>query len=501
MGFIKSLWEPHVPKSSKFVIVMLMACSTVTSATIGYDASMMSGLNILPSYTEYFHITTATKSLGSSATYIGGIIAGLTFPHIVNLISRRDALLLAAMVTIVFIILQAASVNIAMFIISRIGLGVGKSSTMIVAPIYLAETFPHKYRAWGLGLINDFYYVGALFAAGVTYRTADFNSTWSWRLPSLLQGAWSLLCISVLPFIPESPRWLVFQGRNQEALRVLAQVGSDGDETDPVVLAEYREILDTIEYERSAVGIMTVKEVLKSPSALKRLSLVCSCALATVIVGNQIASYYFGTMLENAGITNTTTQLQINIILNAWCLVCALAGTFLAEKIGRRITALSSTTLLTIFLFLIGVFTKIYGNSDNKSGIYGTVACMFLFMGAYSFGWTPLCYLYPPEVLNYPIRALGMGVNTWTYFCFGLAFVFSFPFAMDAMGWKVYMMNGSWNVLLILFIYFKWVETKGKTLEEIDGIFEGMKQTGVPDLEKLESAKLDIETDPVKEKI
>lgn len=51
-----------------------------------------------------------------------------------------------------------------------------------------------------------------------------------------------------------------------------------------------------------------------------------------------------------------------------------------------------------------------YGTSTNASGVYGTVAAIFLFQGAYSFGWTPLLYLYPPEVLHYPIRANGMGV-------------------------------------------------------------------------------------------
>jgi Sugar (and other) transporter len=139
---------------------------------------------------------------------------------------------------------------------------------------------------------------------------------------------------------------------------------------------------------------------------------------------------------------------------------------------GRRIIALVSTTLLTIFLYLIGALTKLYGTSNDRPGIYGTVACMFLFMGSYSIGWTPLCYLYPPEVLNYRLRPQGMGVNTWTYFSFGLAFVFAFPYALDAIGWKVYMMNASWNVLLLLFIYFQWVETKGKTLEEIDALFK-----------------------------
>ncbi|KAI9640522.1 hypothetical protein NHQ30_011268 [Ciborinia camelliae] len=132
----------------------------------------------------------------------------------------------------------------------------------------------------------------------------------------------------------------------------------------------------------------------------------------------------------------------------------------------------------------------VYGTSTNKSGVYGTVAAIFLFQGAYSFGWTPLLYLYPPEVLNYPIRANGMGL--FTFFLNGVAIliVFSFPFAQEAMGWKIYMMNGAWDVLEVGLIWKYWVETRGKTLEEIDELFEGVKHCDVADLEDLVKRKM-----------
>jgi Sugar (and other) transporter len=125
-----------------------------------------------------------------------------------------------------------------------------------------------------------------LVAAGVTYGTATIPSTWAWRVPSLLQGFWSLVCISVLAFLPESPRWLIFHGRDEEALRVLAQINADSDENNSLVHAFHQEIIDSIALEKlHKNSSMTVKEIVRSRSALKRLSLVFSCALATVIVG------------------------------------------------------------------------------------------------------------------------------------------------------------------------------------------------------------------------
>lgn len=69
-----------------------------------------------------------------------------------------------------------------------------------------------------------------------------------------------------------------------------------------------------------------------------------------------------------------------------------------------------STGLCAIFIFLTGAFSDLYGKSGNKPGSYATVAMMFLFMGCYSFGWTPLTVLYPVEVLNHSTRAVGMGM-------------------------------------------------------------------------------------------
>lgn len=82
------------------------------------------------------------------------------------------------------------------------------------------------------------------------------------------------------------------------------------------------------------------------------------------------------------------------------------------EKVGRRFIGLTSTGLLTIFIFTIGGLTAAYGTSTNTSGVYGTVAAIFLFQGSYSVGWTPLTMTYPPEVLNYSIRANGIAMNS-----------------------------------------------------------------------------------------
>ncbi|KDR80418.1 hypothetical protein GALMADRAFT_61792 [Galerina marginata CBS 339.88] len=407
------------------------------------------GLNILPSYINYFNLTAATIGLNTSSLWIGGCIAGLTWGKVTDLMGRRPALFWAAVLTLIAVLLQTAAQNVAMFVIARILLGFGTSASGLTGPAYLAETLPLKWRAWGLGIFNDFYYVGGLIAAGITYATSFSSSTWAWRTPSAIQGAFSIICILIIPFIPESPRWLVFSGRTDEARVVLAQTCADGDEESPVVREQLREIEETFRYEREVGKTLSMVEVVRTPEARKRVLLAVSAAV-----------------------------FSQNIILNAFCLVCSIFGTYIIDVWGRKPTAVISTALLTIFLFMVGALTKVFGNSTNTSGIYGTVAAIFLFQGTYSIGWTPILYLYPPEVLNYSIRANGMGVFQFFLNATAILIVFTMPLALTKLAWKTYMINGAWNVVMLGLIMYYWVETKGKTLEAIDEAIDGVRHGG-----------------------
>lgn len=226
-----------------------------------------------------------------------------------------------------------------------------------------------------------------------------------------------MLCIIILPLIPESPRWLIYKGHYEEARIVVAQTNADGDPSHPIVLAVYKEIVDTLNWEKQEGRTMSPKEIFKSRVARKRLLIGASAGPFSCIAGNIIASYYLGDELNTAGITDSNDQLKANVVLNVWCLFCAVLGTHLITRWGRRPTAILSECLLVACLFIIGGLAKLY--ADNPDGasqglIYGNVAVMFLFQGFYSIAWTPLLYLYPPEVMNYSIRANGLAFSSFS---------------------------------------------------------------------------------------
>jgi hypothetical protein len=111
------------------------------------------------------------------------------------------------------------------------------------------------------------------------------NSTWAWRIPSAVQAIFSILCLVILPFIPESPRWLAYKNRREDALAVVAQTYANGDAQNPIVLVAFKEIIDTIEYEKNVGETLSLVQMVKTPVARKRVALAVSAAVFSTIAG------------------------------------------------------------------------------------------------------------------------------------------------------------------------------------------------------------------------
>jgi len=268
--------------------------------------------------------------------------------------------------------------------------------------------------------------------------------------------------------------------RHEDALKVLTEYHGEGDRESPIVQLEYREMIAEISITGSDKRWWDYRELFNSKEVRYRTMLVVFVAFFGQWSGNGPVSYYYPQMLQGAGITNESTTLLLQGMQNVVSLIGAVTGAFLTDKVGRR-KQLMVTTSIVVGLFVIvlalnavNVVVAPDGSLTAKSSSMATaqIAMIFIFGFVYSAGWTPNQAMYPVECLRYESRAKGMGFyNFWVNIAsFYNTFVTGIAFT--GAGWKYYFLFIFWDILEVIVIYFLFVETSNRTLEELSEIFQ-----------------------------
>lgn len=155
------------------------------------------------------------------------------------------------------------------------------------------------------------YYLGAILASWSTFGTQSYESTWSWRIPTILQAGYPLVQLAFICLLPESPRWLVSKDRSAEALHILAEHHAGGDTQSPLVVREMAEIVGTIKMEQQAKSTGW-SALVATPGNRKRLFIAVCLGAFAQWNGIGVVSYYLTLVLDTVGVTNSFDQTLIN---------------------------------------------------------------------------------------------------------------------------------------------------------------------------------------------
>jgi len=208
--------------------------------------------------------------------------------------------------------------------------------------------------------------------------------------------------------------------------------------------------------------------------------------------GNAAISYFLPVVLGQAGIKDENTQLLLNGVIAVISFIGAAIGASLVDRVGRRKMLFGCSALFVVWFSIVAAlsskFTTADGTSTNKSGSNALIAFIYIFGFTFSISFTPFQALYPVECLTFETRAKGMAVYNFWVNVAGFFNQYVTPIGLGNVGWRFYFLYIAWDAFQAIFIYFFFVETKGRTLEEINEIFEAP----YPKKKSLEKAKVTI---------
>ncbi|KAH9938966.1 general substrate transporter [Epithele typhae] len=468
-----------VPNKDSHLVRLLQLNLLLTTIFVaqflnGYDSSLISGFQSMPSWplkVPAGHKQSSSNiGLLNAAGYLTGMFTAPFAAYIADRWGRKWCIRYSSLANLIGTALGciagAGGVNgYAVFMVSRIIIGSGLTFAVMCSPIMLQE-LPHpKHRTILAGAFDIAFIGGNFVASWVLFGCGHLKNNWAWRVPYLIHIPFALIMIVLITFVPESPRWLIRKGREDEAKLFFIKYHSNGVE-DEFVHFELDEVHDALRVELETKQD-TWSVILSSRNSLHRLACAVLIAVCQNLSGTAIIAYCkSATVLGLVGITDTVTVTGINAGLTTFTCGAALLGLYLTQVINRRPQLFG--TWIAVLLANIGLIsaTAMYEKTGSSRAGIAAVAMVWLYNGSFFISCGSIFFSYPAEVLHYSMRSKGMMVWTLTAKSLSVFSAYTNPVAMEAIGWKWYLFYTAILIVTGVLMYFVLVETRGYTLEE-----------------------------------
>jgi SP family arabinose:H+ symporter-like MFS transporter len=414
----------------------------------GFDTAVISGTT--GALSQVFGLS--SKSLGLTVsiaiwgTVVGAMLAG--FPG--ERFGRRDSLRGLAIFYLVSAVGCALAWNWSSLVVFRFigGLGIGGSS--VLAPMYIAEIAPAKWRGRLVGLFQFNVVFGILLAYFSNYLIALAHlgaSEWRWDLGVAAFPA--ALFFVMLFTIPRSPRWLVKKGRVDEARSVLQMTGDQNYEHD------LQEIVESINVEQKQAA-----EKLFTRKYAFPIFLAVSIGMFNQLSGINAILYYLNDIFAHAGFSRISGNLQA-VAIGATNLAFTMIAMSVIDKLGRKTLLLVGSVGTAICL--AGVSAIFFTHSHESLLVWLLVG----YIAFFAFSQGAVIWVYLSEVFPNSVRAKGQSLGSFSHWFMNALISAIFPLMAASSGAYPFVFFSAMMVVQFFVVLFVYPETKGLTLEEM----------------------------------
>ncbi len=448
---------PHTARLGLIAVV-----ATFGGLLFGYDTGVINGA--LEPMKADLGMTATIEGFVVSILIFGAAVGAIVGGKLSDLRGRRHNILMLAVVFMVGTLGCVLAPSWEVLAVFRFVLGLAVGGASATVPVYLSEISPFERRG-SVVTRNEVMIVSGQFAAfiinAIIFRVAGDNPD-VWRY---------MLVVAVLPAIalfvgmlrmPESPRWLVAQDRDDDALAVLKQVRSDERAE-----AEMAEVHALAEEERaSQTGGATDLGV----RWIRRLIFIgVGLGVFQQFTGINSVMYYGTQLLQDAGFSNSAA-IAANTLNGLFSVLGITVGLLLMNRIDRRKMLLGGFILTTTFHLLVGLSALLLPDGTAKAYFILIFVVLFVFCMQGTIG--PLVWLMLAEIFPLKIRSFAIGLCVFTLWIANAAVALLFPLVVEALGISpTFFIFAGLGGLAILFIATQVPETRGKSLEELEDQF------------------------------
>ncbi|KAJ5372458.1 hypothetical protein N7517_004464 [Penicillium concentricum] len=460
-------------------IYVITAIAVIGGSLFGFDLSSMSAILSTKQYRCYFNqgpngppFNDATHCSGPSSTLQGGItasmsggsfIGALISGFLTDIFGRKSAIQMGSVIWIIGSTLCSASQNVTMLIVGRFinGLCVGICSAQV--PVYVGELAPPHLRGLVMGAQQWAITWGVLIMFYISYGSSFLTGPVAFRLPWGLQMIPAIFLFFGLLFTPESPRWLAKKDRWEECCHVISSIHANNNLDDEFIQMEIQQLKDACELERDMTDD-TYFDLFR-PHMIWRTHIVVFVQIWCQLTGINAILYYITYIFGMAGLSGSSNLVasSISSVINVVMTVPAL---LFMDRIGRRPLLIGGSISLTIWWtswLITGAPAKV------------VIACSYLIVASFAPTWGPIEWVYPSELFPLRLRGKAAALSTASNWAFNFALSYFIPPAFVNITWKTYIIFAVFAFAMTLHVFFVFPETSGRTLEEVEDAFKGVK--------------------------
>ncbi|CAL1716887.1 unnamed protein product [Somion occarium] len=456
-------------------IFVAVFCS-VGSFLFGYDSGIIASVITFDYFKafvknpgNYDSLSGAVVSTFTGGCFFGAALAGWTNDRF----GRKRSIQLGALIALWGCAMQSGANNFACMLVGRIVAGFAIGILSMTVPLYNTEIAPPKIRGFVVGLAQQMIGIGFIVANWVGYGCQFLKNDIQWRLPLGLQLIPALLLFVGAQWMPYSPRWLLEQGRDEEARGVVYKLHNSRTAEDKAAAErEFMEMQQSIKAE-IVVRSRRISDLWATPAMARRTLVAVGVQVFGQFSGINVLNYFGPTMYAPLGLNASQSLLVQGIYGAVGPITNFFFITLILDTVGRKkplmFGAGSFVVTYSILTAIVASFPP--ETSTNHAAQRAGIAMIFMTSIFFSVSFGPVSWTLASEVFPTRTRSIGTSVATCANWAFNVLFSQVSNLAMNNVGWKYYVLFIILNAIDFVIIALFFPETKGKSLEEMAKLF------------------------------